>query len=725
MDYKILEVQKWLNSTYKENSDFINATYENGVPENGQTGWPTIFGLVAALQIELGFSGDHVTGWWDEDTYNACPNIYGGEESNLVYIVQGGLWCKGYNPGGFTGYYGNGTYQAVGEFKADAGFTSASGNMIPVILRGLLDMSAFTLLDGGSTVIRDTQQYLNYNFYEHFESDFGLVPCDGLYGRQTALAFIYGLQALEGMQVGQSTGYFGDETYNRCPVIYKGQSNELIMLLKRLLACQGYEVNDYTTMYDGYFEYLMTVIANEYVMPRTENQISIREVKQLLTSCGDQARSALACDCATILDDIKCQELVNCGFQYVGRYLTGTVGNDFRDKALSKGEINALINKGLAVIPIYQDGGWELEYFMDISRASFDGFKAIETAMRLGFPNNTTIYFAVDFDISEADTNLYILPFFSMLKTIFNNPINSKGYNIGVYAPRLTCKILQENGLAKYSYVSDMSYGFSGNLSYRIPTNWAFDQFHETEEMTSFPIDKVAVSGKDLGTRQFEILTPEEEMQLAIFEKVYETFYESMDAFGLGDIIDKGNFEIGVEKYLCTLGEARITYEVSTGIEVNPEGEGVISFGSSFSEGDYTNTISICDFFCLNFIKDGKIKLDELGYIGDGTIHVEVSYVVGGYIKISGVIEFPELKITDTVSTSLAIKLNILCPLPGFDPNANDKYVEALKVSLVILFIFPILPTSTATGALTILSKLGGELSMGFASFLQLAMSLV
>ncbi|MFQ7302415.1 MAG: hypothetical protein ACLROI_10460 [Beduini sp.] len=51
---------------------------------------------------------------------------------------------------------------------------------------------------------------------------------------------------------------------------------------------------------------------------------------------------------------------------------------------------------------------------------------------------------------------------------------------------------------------------------------------------------------------------------------------------------------------------------------------------------------------------------------------------------------------------------------------AIDQFHETEKMAS-----FPILSTSTATGALTILSKLGGELSMGFVSFLQLAMSLV
>ena len=37
----------------------------------------------------------------------------------------------------------------------------------------------------------------------------------------------------------------------------------------------------------------------------------------------------------------------------------------------------------------------------------------------------------------------------------------------------------QKNGHAISSFVSDMSYGFSGNLGYPITTNWNYDQFTE------------------------------------------------------------------------------------------------------------------------------------------------------------------------------------------------------------------------------------------------------
>lgn len=50
MDERVKEVQVWLNKTYKGVNGFEKA------PENGRTGWATIYSLREALQHELGIS---------------------------------------------------------------------------------------------------------------------------------------------------------------------------------------------------------------------------------------------------------------------------------------------------------------------------------------------------------------------------------------------------------------------------------------------------------------------------------------------------------------------------------------------------------------------------------------------------------------------------------------------------------------------------------------------
>ncbi len=50
MDEMVLSTQKWLNKKYS------NVTGFDKVPENGRTGWPTIYGLIEGLQVELGIT---------------------------------------------------------------------------------------------------------------------------------------------------------------------------------------------------------------------------------------------------------------------------------------------------------------------------------------------------------------------------------------------------------------------------------------------------------------------------------------------------------------------------------------------------------------------------------------------------------------------------------------------------------------------------------------------
>ena len=84
----VMNTQVWLNSTYGTNPQFVP------VPENGLTGWPTIEGLIRALQIELGI-GD-LSPNFGVTTLSELTSQYGDiglgdyPGSNVVRIIQGG-----------------------------------------------------------------------------------------------------------------------------------------------------------------------------------------------------------------------------------------------------------------------------------------------------------------------------------------------------------------------------------------------------------------------------------------------------------------------------------------------------------------------------------------------------------------------------------------------------------------------------------------------------------
>ena len=115
MDSRVLQTQEWLNKTYGEVSGFPT------VVEDGITGNATFRALIYALQLEIGISKPD--GVFGNDTLNNCPTL---RESlipdseiprNIIYILQGSLWCKGISPKGFTGIFGPFTANAVYEFQ--------------------------------------------------------------------------------------------------------------------------------------------------------------------------------------------------------------------------------------------------------------------------------------------------------------------------------------------------------------------------------------------------------------------------------------------------------------------------------------------------------------------------------------------------------------------------------------------------------------------------------
>ncbi|WP_255446579.1 glycoside hydrolase domain-containing protein [Bacillus sp. JAS24-2] len=123
---------------------------------------------------------------------------------------------------------------------------------------------------------------------------------------------------------------------------------------------------------------------------------------------------------------------------------------------------------------MYQTNGSELSYFSE-DKGKSDTIAAVDAAIAHRFTKGITIYFAVDFDAQDHETSSYILDYFkgvsSKMKYLMRNY-----YKVGVYGARNVYSRVSEAGYAETSFVSGMSTGFSGNLGFLLPKNWAFDQ---------------------------------------------------------------------------------------------------------------------------------------------------------------------------------------------------------------------------------------------------------
>lgn len=129
VDQMVLQTQQWLNKTYGNDSRFKK------VNPDGRTGWPTIYALTRALQIELGIqsTADNFGPSTQRLFKQRYPNgvrqqaVADKSTSNVYSIIQGALWCKGYSTGGnISQHFYDGTGSAIRKLKADMGIEGDS-----------------------------------------------------------------------------------------------------------------------------------------------------------------------------------------------------------------------------------------------------------------------------------------------------------------------------------------------------------------------------------------------------------------------------------------------------------------------------------------------------------------------------------------------------------------------------------------------------------------------
>lgn len=520
----VFRTQRWLNQQYGSISGF------GSVEENGKTGWNVIYGLLRALQIELGISSP-VNSFGPTTSARYSQNILRpGVTDRKVCILIGTLLCKGYHPGSasipsydgngqviFHNVFNTGVENAVKELKKDAGFLNPNGDVTLNVMKALMSMDTFKLLSsyGGKAPVREMQQKFN----RKYEAYIGIIPCDGVYARGTNKALIYALQAEEGLPVGTANGNFGPTTRNLAPQIpytagagaalsYQGnyysagQISAFTELLQFSLYLNGFGNGVFHGSFDSNTKINVRDFQTHYALPVT-GTVNLDTWMSLFLSSGNTSRPALAADCATILDAAKAKTLYDNGYRYIGRYLTGTYGGGI-NKALSVTEANCILNAGLRFFPIYQQGQYSANADPDLAKtyftaaqAEYDANAAITAASALGIPKDTIIYFAVDFDAMDAHITSHIIPYFQKV----NELISHSNYKTGIYGTRNVCSRVAARGLSVSSFVAGMSTGWSGNLGFKIPDNWAFSQIVEYT-LGGFGVDKDAFSGRDQGVSQ-------------------------------------------------------------------------------------------------------------------------------------------------------------------------------------------------------------------------------
>ena len=744
-DENVRKAQKYLNSMYGHRSEWVK------LDEDGLTGTGTCKGIIRAFQIENGISP--VTGTVGNITLNKMRSLSDISKMNAndpgnpnVCILQCALFVKGYNAGGITGVYYTAGVNAVKQYQSDAGLP-VTGIIDWKVWMGLVSINWFKKTNAGDKTIVKIQQQLNTDWSDII----GVGPCDGVVSRFTSYALIAALQAAEGIYtsfIGSiDKRNFGDQTASKFPGVLKQGKNGTYVKYNKLvqygLYLNGYDAGRFDGNFDSTTKSMVASFQEFYALTGiglvTSGEVNCATMKSLLTSKGDTGRKAKACDCSTVLNKQQALDIKNAGYQVVGRYLTGTANG--KRKFITFEEIKNIESAGLRVFPIYQDGGYKAEYFQNLSQGIVDAHTAITAAKRIGVPDGTTIYFAVDFDCYDYQMKSFIVPYFEKLNFVFNSETNNKKYKVGIYAPRYICSYISNKGLAEYSFVADMSSGYSCNLGYPIPKNWAFDQFFEFNvnnggqfpSSPSFDLDKVGYSGRDKGITTFDKMPYMSPDQLAeknsniILDIQRDQYvYNVFEPLGYLDKVYNSSLTYKKEFLLDTILlnglTIKITAEVSgtlttnfdstpTTIDLNNEGELTASCEAEI-EGMIAG-MEIKDFENIDIINSTINDLKDVAKsVTSGQIGVKVN-LNGTYPKLTFVITtkdiFPDSAAVDqeiTVEISFEIIPN---PTPDVDYKLDKTTLAkcALSVAAVIGLIAFLSNPGTAPLATEYLMALG------------------
>ncbi|MGH0427633.1 glycoside hydrolase domain-containing protein [Bacillus pretiosus] len=521
-DPAVFNVQRWVNEKYYSVKGFELA------PLNGKTGWSTMYALTRALQVELGitsladaFGPTTASKYkqWGEMTLGQVPRDAKGRA--IVKILKGAMYCKGYNPGNFDELFDEKTKNAVVSLQKDAGLSVTDGKVYDYIFKAFLTMDAYRLTPGGDAKVRQIQQDLNNKYYQTS----GVQPTDGHYQRGTNKALVYGLQTEMGIAAGSQTGSIGPATKNGLPILKVGSSGKFVTLFQYALYFNGHDSGSFSTTYNANVESAVKKFQGFTLLPQ-DGVANKSTWLSALVSTGDPDRKGKACDCITEVTLERGKALKAAGYETVGRYLVNVAGGI--NKKIQPGELKNIFDAGLSVFPIYQANGREASSFSaDKGRA--DAVAAYNAAKEYGFKDDTTIYFAVDFDAYGTDITDNILPHFKAI----NETILELGgsYKVGVYGARNVCIQVSEKGYARTSFVSGMSTGFSGNLGFPLPKNWAFDQISTIKVGSGnglIEIDNNIKSGRDNGVKEIEKDSNKLSFTLQLAEMARYTYHNDL-----------------------------------------------------------------------------------------------------------------------------------------------------------------------------------------------------
>ncbi|MFW6690382.1 glycoside hydrolase domain-containing protein [Streptomyces sp. MAR4 CNX-425] len=528
----------------RQAQEFINNTY-GGVPgiptveEDGRTKWAVMYALTRALQYELGI--DALSDNFGPTTLSTLRSRYPAINANvavplnIVKIVQSGLWCKGYpatgTVGGVDGDFSDTVASSVTQMQRDMGVASAypAGTLTPKVFKGLLNMDPYVRTVGGTDTVRGIEQWLNGRYVDR--ADYFIIPCDGHYSRSVQKALMLAIQYEIGMADGVANGNFGPGTKAglKSHPLTVGDTGVWVRLFSAALVFNRRSGATFTSSYSTTLAGTVRTF-QDFVRLNVNGNADYPTWASLLVSYGDDTRKGTAFDCADTVTSARAKTLSDNGYKLGGRYLTNVPGTDL-DKVIKPGELTRMAAAGISCFPIYQTSANYADYFHRAQGTS-DAIAATVAARNHGFKKGTRIYFAIDYDNTDDEITSGLIPHFRGI----NEGIVQAGnyYRVGIYATRNACSRVAAEGLSGSSFVSDMSSGYSGNLGFPMPEDWAIDQI-KTITLGSgdgrIEIDNNINSGREAGQNTFDTPPAADDLDVRFDYSWEQEFYDSIQDY--------------------------------------------------------------------------------------------------------------------------------------------------------------------------------------------------
>ncbi len=156
------------------------------------------------------------------------------------------------------------------------------------------------------------------------------------------------------------------------------------------------------------------------------------------------------------------------GYDFVARYLSQS-----HWKRISPDEVKQLKQRGVAVVLVYEDAPTGADYFSN-ARGHADALRAAQQAEMIGAPAGTTIYFAVDYDASEAQLAGPITQYFEGVVSGLNSfaSAGNPHYRAGIYGSGAACIAISKTGAVTQGWLAQAT-GWRGHGAY---TGWVISQ---------------------------------------------------------------------------------------------------------------------------------------------------------------------------------------------------------------------------------------------------------